>query len=387
MRIGVSDLPLLAATYLDVLKTIGIMASLLIAAVGLALNAFVNYRNLSARRLLNYQELVRSHRDLWKIALEDTEKYGRILHQRVDLEAKPVTDFERRFVNFLLLHMTMAHAFARNDDLVKIEQMKSDMNDVMTRPIPRSVWFESRSYFNKSFVKFVEGAQPSKRNLWRRRMRRPISPVPQWTVLVLTGFKAELVDVLSMHGDKLIFPASLSDEISPSYVQANKVDMIVCFGYARILRSEVLKTVTAVNVHPGLLPENRGPNPHLWSALGYARRGVTVHFVDKGVDTGDIICRRVLPPHEDNQTFRESHAKLFSESAQVFAEVWPSIRASRAVGTRQGNGGRTFRFRDQEPIAPLLEGEGLDLSLREFRAEAQRMFARQSVGRRQSPPV
>lgn len=71
-----------------------------------------------------------------------------------------------------------------------------------------------------------------------------------------------------------------------------EVDTIVCAGYMRIIGSTILTAYkqNIINIHPSLLPKYRGVD-----ALGQAlanhetRLGITVHYVDEGVDTGAII--------------------------------------------------------------------------------------------------
>ena len=55
----------------------------------------------------------------------------------------------------------------------------------------------------------------------------------------------------------------------------------------------------AINLHPALLPRNRGPSPSFWVvATGERRTGVTVHWIDERIDTGDILLQRevAVPP-------------------------------------------------------------------------------------------
>lgn len=71
-----------------------------------------------------------------------------------------------------------------------------------------------------------------------------------------------------------------------------KCDVIVCAGYMRIIGGTLLSNFKnrIINIHPSLLPKYRGKD-----ALGQAlankdrRLGITVHYVDEGMDTGQII--------------------------------------------------------------------------------------------------
>lgn len=87
------------------------VAGVAFACVGLLLNAYVTIKNMRSRKLSNYQEIIKSHREIWKLALDKPEKYGRVLLVNPNLSDTPITEAERRFVNLLLLHVTSAFYF------------------------------------------------------------------------------------------------------------------------------------------------------------------------------------------------------------------------------------------------------------------------------------
>ncbi|MDH3683345.1 MAG: formyl transferase [Acidimicrobiia bacterium] len=72
-------------------------------------------------------------------------------------------------------------------------------------------------------------------------------------------------------------------------------DLIV-LGTSRILRSPVLSIprVGVLNAHPGLLPAYRGVDVIAWAIHNGDPVGVTIHFVDPGVDTGDIVAQQTI---------------------------------------------------------------------------------------------
>lgn len=86
------------------------------------------------------------------------------------------------------------------------------------------------------------------------------------------------------------------------------VELVVCAGYMHLLAPAFLERHTAINVHPSLLPAFPGTTP-LEDALtaGVAETGVTVHFVDEGVDSGPVIAREAVPiePGDTPETLRE----------------------------------------------------------------------------------
>ncbi len=73
-----------------------------------------------------------------------------------------------------------------------------------------------------------------------------------------------------------------------------KIDMLVCYSYSMLIRKDILRLINynAINLHSSLLPKNRGPNPIQWAIIkGETKTGVTIHYMDNDIDTGDIISQ------------------------------------------------------------------------------------------------
>src|SRR3990167_11096462 len=122
-------------------------------------------------------------------------------------------------------------------------------------------------------------------------------------VLFLGNPNSPLVDYLIGVGEKVIVTW---DKIDPQTISTQKPDFLVSYGYRHILRENVLGMLPdrAVNLHIAFLPWNRGADPNFWSFAEHTPKGVTIHYLDKGVDTGDIIAQRsVMPfPHDTFKT-------------------------------------------------------------------------------------
>lgn len=103
------------------------------------------------------------------------------------------------------------------------------------------------------------------------------------------------------------------------------VDLVVCAGYMHLLTPGFLDRHTAINVHPSLLPAFPGTTP-IEDALaaGVPETGVTVHFVDEGVDTGPVIFQEPVPirPGETPEALRERvhevEHRLLPEAARLY---------------------------------------------------------------------
>ena len=73
-----------------------------------------------------------------------------------------------------------------------------------------------------------------------------------------------------------------------------RADFAVVCGLHHILSKRFFSRFKyCINVHPSLLPVYRGPEPIIWGLLDKSPVfGITLHLVDEGIDTGDIICQR-----------------------------------------------------------------------------------------------
>ena len=71
-------------------------------------------------------------------------------------------------------------------------------------------------------------------------------------------------------------------------------DLIISFGYKKILNKKILGKLSRspVNLHISYLPYNRGAHPNFWSFVDNTPKGVSIHEIDSGIDTGGIIARR-----------------------------------------------------------------------------------------------
>jgi phosphoribosylglycinamide formyltransferase-1 len=88
------------------------------------------------------------------------------------------------------------------------------------------------------------------------------------------------------------------------------VDLVVCAGYMHLLRPPFVERFRGrvVNVHPAPLPAFPGAHPlEDLLAAGASAAAATVHFVDEGVDTGDVIASEPVPvlPGDTVETLRQ----------------------------------------------------------------------------------
>jgi phosphoribosylglycinamide formyltransferase-1 len=113
-------------------------------------------------------------------------------------------------------------------------------------------------------------------------------------------------------------------------LRAAEVDLVVLGGFMRILKGELLRVFAekVVNIHPALLPAF--PGLEAWKqALDYGAKmtGVTVHFVDQGIDTGPIIAQEPVPILPGD-TAESLHARI----QEVERKIYPAVIGALARG-------------------------------------------------------
>src|SRR3989344_6000733 len=109
-------------------------------------------------------------------------------------------------------------------------------------------------------------------------------------------------------GDEVV---SFSDKIYLSKLQEVNPEIIVSYGYRFILKPEIFEypRLGSINLHISYLPWNRGVDPNFWSHAEGTSKGVTIHYIDSGIDTGDIIAQREVS-FSENDTLATSYNKL-----------------------------------------------------------------------------
>jgi phosphoribosylglycinamide formyltransferase-1 len=123
-----------------------------------------------------------------------------------------------------------------------------------------------------------------------------------------------------------------------AWLQAREIALVVLAGYMELLTADFLRAFPnrVINVHPALLPAFPGPHPvEDQIAYGIKVSGVTVHFVDEGVDSGPIILQEPvrLPPSQD----RGEVLELLHETEHELLPRAIRLIASGAVGLDPDN--------------------------------------------------
>ena len=127
-------------------------------------------------------------------------------------------------------------------------------------------------------------------------------------------------------------------------------DLICVVAYGKILPEELLNIpkLGCINVHGSLLPKYRGAAPIQWAVLnGDKKTGITTMYMDKGMDTGDMILKEEVEIDED-ETTGELWEKLEKIGGKLLVKTLQKIEDGTAPRIKQGN---------DFTMAPMLEKE------------------------------
>lgn len=118
-----------------------------------------------------------------------------------------------------------------------------------------------------------------------------------------------------------------SDELTRDIVAYYKPSLIVSFNYSHIVKADVIELVDhrIINMHISYLPWNRGSNPNFWSFIDNTPKGVTIHKMESGLDTGDIICQKEIHFDEERETLKTSYDTLLYEIKELFKAHWDEL--------------------------------------------------------------
>lgn len=126
-------------------------------------------------------------------------------------------------------------------------------------------------------------------------------------------------------------------------------DWFLSVLWPEIIKPDALERHPYINLHPAPLPEYRGCNSYAHAIInGETEYGVTLHYMDEGVDTGPIIASPRFPILPDD-TGRSLHDRAQLTALDMFESWWPILREGLPPATVQPAEGRYYRRDSLKP--------------------------------------
>ena len=136
---------------------------------------------------------------------------------------------------------------------------------------------------------------------------------------------------------KIYQPEKIGSTTSVAQLTYLKPDLIVVIAYGQILTKDILNLPKygCLNIHTSLLPKYRGASPiHAAIAANERQSGVTIMWMDVGLDTGDILLQEVvtLRRHDTTESLHDRLAKL---SVTALTKAIPLVATGNAPRIKQ----------------------------------------------------
>lgn len=162
----------------------------------------------------------------------------------------------------------------------------------------------------------------------RGKKLRP-SPVKKW----------------AMDRDLAVYqPENINTSESIEYLKGLEPDLIVTGAFGQILSKAILDipAMGCINVHASILPKYRGASPIQQAIIdGQDETGITIMYMAKGMDTGDIIlCKYTSIGPKENAG--QLHDRLASLGRDALSEALALFKEGRPEGTPQDNTRATY---------------------------------------------
>ena len=164
---------------------------------------------------------------------------------------------------------------------------------------------------------------------------QPDKPVGREQKITAPPIKAALI------GSKLLIlqPAKIKDQKAIDEIRALAPHVVVVMAYGQILPRAVLEIpkIACLNLHASLLPRWRGAAPiQAAIAAGDAETGITVMYMDEGLDTGDILFQRkiAITPLETGESLHDRLGEIAPDSLFESLRLLETGKAPRIPQTK-----------------------------------------------------
>ena len=171
------------------------------------------------------------------------------------------------------------------------------------------------------------------------------------------------------YGIPVYTPKTLRDGSFSELLSEISPDLIAVVAYGKILPPEVINFAKygCINVHVSLLPKYRGAAPMQRAIMdGESETGVTIMYMDEGLDTGDIICSEKFKINDDDD-FESIHDRSAEVGARLLSDTIDAIREGRAVREKQDSSLATYAKKVEKADCKIdftLDAKAVDCKIR-----------------------
>lgn len=153
-----------------------------------------------------------------------------------------------------------------------------------------------------------------------------------------------LREIKARYGIPVVGSEDVNDDAIMAVIRSWEPDLVISIYLNQLIKRELinLPRLGCLNIHPALLPRNRGLFPYFWViANGEQETGVTLHWVDEKFDTGDLLLQEVIPL-QSGDTLTSLQYKSAQAGANMLVRGVDLIEAGNPPRIPQDNGQATY---------------------------------------------
>lgn len=135
------------------------------------------------------------------------------------------------------------------------------------------------------------------------------------------------------HGIEIFQPIKIKESEAVEMLKTYQADIFVVAAFGQILSKEILEMPRygCINIHGSLLPKYRGAAPIQWAIIdGESETGITIMQMDIGLDTGDMLCKVIIPITEI-ETGESLYDKLQKAGGELVVKALEDIQKGESV--------------------------------------------------------
>tara|TARA_R110000824_G_scaffold120991_5_gene276826 strand:- start:811 stop:1566 length:756 start_codon:yes stop_codon:yes gene_type:complete len=158
-------------------------------------------------------------------------------------------------------------------------------------------------------------------------------------------YEQEIYDVFTEAGVECFRNMDANSDEVVMLLESRGIELVLLLWWSKIIKQRSIDAVTEgfINLHPSLLPYNRGMHPYYWSVVDDTPAGVSIHFIDSKIDEGDILFQK-----EIDTPITTTGALLYDEALKtiisLFKDSYMSIKTKSYTRKKQDYSRSTFHL-------------------------------------------
>lgn len=144
----------------------------------------------------------------------------------------------------------------------------------------------------------------------------------------LSGLNTKIIRESGIAQERVFYSHVINTSQTLAAFQKIELDLVILAWWPYIIKEDLINIprIGCLNFHPSYLPYNRGKHYNFWAIVESVPFGVTLHFVNKGVDTGDIAFQSIIETSWED-TGETLYYKAQKEIIRLFKDKFLDIKS------------------------------------------------------------